>query len=202
MWHSILSNFFIKHICEPDLHDVIRNDLMSRLTDDDRKEQEQFFPNEEILRFRARELEVIDMPGMMCVGRPHSVFDLGFAKLEIPSEDVGSLLELWEKSPPRLMKMPDRKRRQNIYKLKGNRSCLVLKKTTYKQLMGLMRAGLSDADDKARVFYAERALKGLPSPAEALRSAASKTTGVPLGQIPDLGGHKVDSFLPKVVGRA
>lgn len=139
---------------------------------------------------KKRECTVfMDMPGMVHKDRPIEKFTLGSTGLavEVPSEDVAAILEQIADVDVRRFGDADRTR---YYKLHNAYHCFVLTPKQYTLLVKLMRAGVEGAEQRAKAFWAQH------------ESPAAAAHGIPLAQVGDLGGHKVDRHLPRVVGRA
>lgn len=132
-----------------------------------------------------------DMPGMVCVDRPWENFSFMDVRLTIPSEDVASFMLDLERLPLRDFSQGDIT--IPYYKLHGFCKCIVLTPEQRSELINLLRARVAKAERAAEEFYAVT-----KAPSEVLREVAAKVNSQPLEEIPDLGGHKVDRFRPKV----
>ncbi len=88
-------------------------------------------------------------------------------------------------------------REGGYFKLHGFMVALVLDPVQYFRLLDAMRERLPAAERRAQEFYAVN-----PSASEVLREVAAKLGGVPLEDVPDLGGHKNDRLRPRGSGKA
>lgn len=129
----------------------------------------------------------LDEPGMVCTDRPIEEFDFLGLKLRIPSEDVDSFLYRIERLVPN----------GGWYELHGFHRCLVLTDWQRIKLASVLRERVTSAVEKARIFWADREPMH-----ESLRKANADALGVPVDEIPDLGGHKNDRHLPRERGAA
>lgn len=129
----------------------------------------------------------IDEPGMCATDRPLEEFDFLGLKLTIPSEDIASFIRRIDGLVPN----------EGWYELHGFHRCIVLTDWQRTVLRRLLWDRLLVAEQRAHVFWADK-----KSPGELLREIAAKASGQPLEEIPDLGGHKADRFIPKTRGAA
>lgn len=133
----------------------------------------------------------LDMPGLVAVDRPIEEFwvydpKLGL-KVLIPSEDVQTFVR-------RMAVLPRRRffGHTDYYKIVARNRVLVLEPRYFDSLFNDLKEREARAEERATVFYRDR-----PSPAQVLREANAKATGIPIDQLPDLSGDKLKRFYKK-----
>lgn len=132
----------------------------------------------------------IDQPGPCYLTRPWEPFQMDDIIVEIPSEDVAAFISALEELPERIFADGSK-----YFKLHGFCFCIVFTETQKKQFSQLLKAGLLKAEERATVFYADK-----KPHSQVLREAAAKANKIPIEEVGDLGGHKIDRFKIKSSG--
>lgn len=127
----------------------------------------------------------IDMPGMICTDRPWETLPFMGADIDIPSEDVASFI----------LKLSELKERvfddgTPYYKLHGFCRCIVFTPAQRVAFLDLLKSRVQEAEKRATLFWADR-----KPPSQVLREAAASVNNIPIEEVPNLGGNKVDRFV-------
>lgn len=121
-------------------------------------------PSEEIGPYPAKERCIrahLDRGGPMFADRPKEKIYFNGLRLEMASEEVAYFLtELRARELRTFAPMPRGKIGRRYYKLHGQWCCLVMTPSQKVRLEALLAARLQAAEDRARVFYAERGTMG------------------------------------------
>lgn len=139
----------------------------------------------------------IDEPGMVAMDRPTTVFVIDGLSITIPCEDVATMAAKLERAKPRTFETGGLAEGLSYYKLHGFCKCIVLTPDQRYLLLEQLHARVAECELQASAFYATR-----KTPGEALREANASALGIPVEDVPDIGGHKHDRFRARVGKKA
>lgn len=92
----------------------------------------------------------IDQPGMICLERPNEVFRFFELEITVPSEDLADLIDRWTQA--HAVTWGGR----TFYRFRANGRCLVVDVVNRDELLNLLRARITVAEERTAVFYASR----------------------------------------------
>lgn len=127
----------------------------------------------------------LDMPGMVCLDRPTTTWDLGGLRLEMPCEDIAPIYRQFARVEMRTWGG------SSFGKLHGYYRCLVFDGPLRDILGAGFEVDIEDCERRAEEFYRTRM-----TPNQALHAAQG------LSQDVDLGPDRLARFVPKPKGEA